>query len=139
VVSSPRFRVYPRMERVVLDLPAGVDLDTFVRQLEAHPDVWSVEPNFPVRAAEVPDDPLWPANDWNHRMVGLPEAWDIVDNASSVTVAVIDTGIRPEHPDLAPIVGGYDYVGNDSDPTDPGESDKVVASHGTHVAGIIGS
>jgi subtilisin family serine protease len=57
----------------------------------------------------------------------------------NVTVAVVDTGIDYTHPDLGGcfgascrVRGGFDFVGNDSDPWDD-------HSHGTHVAGIVGA
>ncbi|MEC7487966.1 MAG: S8 family serine peptidase, partial [Pseudomonadota bacterium] len=55
---------------------------------------------------------------------------------SGVTVAVVDTGVDTDHPDLdANIVAGYDYIGGDSDPNPVGQG--AYRSHGTHVAGII--
>jgi len=60
-----------------------------------------------------------------------------------VTVAVIDTGVRYDHPDLAgrlvlPGEGAYDFVRGQPDPTDPGDSSSPTGgSHGTHVTGII--
>lgn len=62
---------------------------------------------------------------------------------AGVTVAVLDTGIDPNHPYFAGrLVAGRDFVDDDWDPTDPG---SVVASaqrprasgHGTHISGII--
>ena len=51
--------------------------------------------------------------------------------APTVTVAVLDTGINPLHPEFAgKIVPGYDYINNDADPTDDN-------GHGTHVAGTV--
>jgi serine protease len=75
----------------------------------------------------------------------------------SVTVAVVDTGLQMNHPDIkgsANLAQGYDMVsdptmgndgdGQDSDPNDPGDkcdlNDPTTADsfHGTHVAGTIG-
>lgn len=58
--------------------------------------------------------------------------YDGIDG-SGFSVAVIDTGIDLTHPLIAPnYVTGYDFVDNDSDPSDPQE-------HGTHVSGIVGA
>jgi subtilisin family serine protease len=58
-------------------------------------------------------------------------------SGSSVTVAVIDTGVDLDHPDLAANIatGSYDYVDNDADANPNGQG--AYMSHGTHVAGII--
>lgn len=55
---------------------------------------------------------------------------------TGVIVAVVDEGMEIAHPDLVAnvVVGGsYDYVGNDSDPTNP----STMGDHGTSVGGII--
>ena len=58
-------------------------------------------------------------------------------SGSSVTVAVIDTGVDLDHPDLVDNIasGGYDYVDGDSNANPNGQGSFM--SHGTHVAGII--
>jgi len=58
-------------------------------------------------------------------------------SGSSVTVAVIDTGVDLDHPDLVDNIasGGYDYVDGDSNANPNGQGSYM--SHGTHVAGII--
>ena len=53
------------------------------------------------------------------------------NKGTEIKVAVIDTGIDYDHPDLAAnCKGGYDFVNNDNDPMDD-------HGHGTHCAGII--
>ena len=50
---------------------------------------------------------------------------------AGVTVAVVDTGVDYNHPDLAGnVIKGYDFVNGDNNPMDD-------MGHGTHVAGII--
>ena len=58
-------------------------------------------------------------------------------SGSGIIVAVIDSGVDLDHPDLVSNIasGGYDYVDNDSDANPDGQG--AFMSHGTHVAGII--
>jgi hypothetical protein len=95
----------------------------------------------PSVAAVVPDRPIELAEQT------LPTGVDRVDADSptslsgidgedeelDVDIAIIDTGIQPDHPDLR-VVGGHNCVPNGGT-TDPGAW-ADVASHGTHVAGI---
>lgn len=81
---------------------------------------------------------------WFPWTIRLPEAHEInrgtrTDNGRPVKVAVLDTGIDPDHPQFAGrLVAGYDFVANDNDPREEGISRFDQAyGHGTHVAGII--
>jgi subtilisin family serine protease len=64
---------------------------------------------------------------------------DGVDERVSVDVAIIDTGIQPNHPDLR-VVGGYDCTRSGT-ATERSSSArwKDEHGHGTHVAGIVGA
>lgn len=103
-----------------------------------------VAPNFIRHEMSIPNDPLF-ADQWDIILPRFPEAVEIMPGDASRVVAVVDTGIRFEHPDLAGrLIGGYDFVsdawnagdgnGYDPDPTDPFTS---AGTHGTHVTGTI--
>lgn len=126
---------------------------------DGDPDIEYVEPDLRMRAAFVPNDPQW-AQQWHlqHATGGIraPTAWDKARGAG-VTIAVIDTGVRP-HADLkAQLLPGYDFItdskiagdgdGRDADALDvgdftsanqcgTGEAAESSSWHGTHVAGI---
>ena len=120
-----------------------------------------VEPNFRFKATAVPNDPAYPFQAWHYEQINMPDAWDRATGSRNVKVAVLDTGIMLDHPDLVNRVtsDGYDFVsiladsgdgdGVDSDPSDPGDGQDnslcpdsfypVSSFHGTHVAGTVGA
>jgi subtilisin family serine protease len=86
----------------------------------------------------------------NDADIDAPEAWQIQKGSRDVIVAVLDTGVDYNHPDLinniwtnpADRTHGYDFGDKDSDPMDDSvlsKEDKLLRGHGTHVAGIIGA
>ena len=123
-------------------------------------DVEYAEPDRILRALRVPNDSLF-AQQWSladsASGIRATTAWD-TSLGSGVTVAVIDTGVRPHVDLLANLLPGYDFItdtfvsgdGNqrDADAYDPGDAvsanycfrgDPASGSswHGTHVAGIV--
>src|SRR3954466_14745420 len=87
-------------------------------------------------------------------VLDLPGAWELARGAGA-TVAIVDSGARVQHPDLAPNIwtnfdevpgngvdddrNGYidDVHGVDLSSTRPGQALGDGAGHGTHVAGIV--
>ena len=50
---------------------------------------------------------------FSHGGINLPKAWDVTDGSPSIVVAVIDTGILPDHEDIAGspnLVPGFDMI-----------------------------
>ena len=136
---------------------------------QGHPDVLYAEPDYLVHAFDVPNDPhfdqLWGLYNWGQTINNDPgtagadilavDAWDIWTGDPDFRIAVIDTGVNYNHPDLqaniwtnpgeipgndvdddgngyVDDVHGYDFLDGDGDPLDG-------YGHGSHVAGTIGA
>jgi subtilisin family serine protease len=114
-------------------LAEGASVAAAVESFEQRADVAGAQPNYVYRAQLIPND-LRFAELWGLVRIGAPGAWDTGTGSRSVTVAITDTGVQADHPDLAANVvsGGHDFVAGDDDPSDE-------QGHGTHVAGIIGA
>lgn len=118
-----------------------------LKTLRRNPDVEYAQLNRIMRPLLVPDDPLFSQQAWHYNLINLPQAWDLTQGSADVIVAVLDSGILTEHPDLAPNLDpsdpdGYDFIQNpslagDGDGPDGDASDPFAPSHGTHVAGTI--
>lgn len=118
------------------------------------PAVAQAEPNYRRHALRVPNDPGYSVQ-WHYEAINLPRAWDLTTGTPTggepPVVAVVDTGVVANHPDLqGQLLDGYDFVaddvrsndgqpGIDPDPTDPGDGDSFNPDswHGTHVAGTV--
>lgn len=89
------------------------------------------EPNYIASISDVvPSDPYF-VNQWDLQKIATPAAWDITVGSESVIIAVVDTGVDYNHPDLSGrMIAGYDFVNGDADPMDDN-------GHGTCVAGIV--
>lgn len=123
-----------------------------VEQLNGEADVLYAEPNYLYHPSRVPNDRFF-AQQWHYRFMNLPAAWDLTVGSPDVTVAVIDSGAKFDHPDLKPRLTGeqFDFIsdalngldgdGMDADADDPGDDPSGLMSsyHGTHVAGTVGA
>ena len=158
---------HPRLRRIYLiRFPKGWQLDPLRRRYERHPTIEAVEMNRLNRfcAETPPNDPSY-GEQWNLDVLNMRQAWNIEQGKPHVTVAVVDSGIATQHPELRSQMwenvgeiprNGIDDDGNGyvddkngwdfSDaPTLPGSGDWTVrdndpedeTGHGTHVSGII--
>jgi len=117
------------LNTIVIRVALGAE-DSLMQSMRGRPEVAFVERNGIYKATFVPNDTNWPLQ-WNMPMIKADKAWDTHRGSSEVVIAIIDSGIDYNHPDLAANYksGGYDWVNNDFDPVDDN-------SHGTHCAGI---
>ena len=146
------------------------EVEALAQQLTASPDVLFAEPDAILQPTLEPTDPyysrtwhLWGVTPTNYG-ANLPAAWNITTGSASIVTAIIDTGGRLTHEDLAGRTlasnPGYDMIadvftandgnGRDADPSDPGDyvtpaeatpgcGSSDSSWHGSHVGGTIGA
>lgn len=134
---------------------AAIDLaKSLVRHgqyLAATPNVLLYQQADPMPAFP-PNDRLYPLQTWNYEMISLPAAATRLQGFTSTRadppiVAVVDSGIVAEHPDLkGQVLTGYDFITDplvavDGDGPDANPDDSITSEswgfHGTHVAGTV--
>ncbi len=144
-------------------LPKGLSVGAAQARYRATPGVVAAQPNYRYTVAATPNDALF-AQQYGPQKIQAPLAWDTTTGSAAVVVAIMDTGIRYTHEDLAanmwrnPGETGTDAQGqnkatNGIDDDDNGYVDDVYGidtanndsdptdeyGHGTHVAGIVGA
>ena len=113
------------------------DAAAVVGALADDPAVAKVSLNLARRTTAVPNDPYYAADQKYLATVRLPQAWDLVKDASTQVIAVVDTGVDTRHPDLTGrTVAGYNAVSPGAAPTDYDPDLVEAGGHGTMVAGI---
>ena len=175
-------------ERTHVVFADGVRSDDLALRLGQESDVEYAEVDHRRWHSALPDDPLYwrgppltelaggpEVGQWYLRSprgdivssINAPVAWDVTAGSASVVVAVLDSGVRDEHPELATkLLPGYDMISavstaNDGDARDTSASDpgdwvteaeskdtlgifhncKVTNSswHGTRTSSLIGA
>ncbi len=91
------------------------------------------ELDAPVSGDYAPSDPAFASLEMVYGLarIDAPNAWEYTRGSAEVIVAVVDSGIKLDHPEFAGrLTDGYDFVNDDDQPDDD-------AGHGTHVAGVV--
>ena len=159
---APRNALPPDLSAIyVLELPPGTDVASAAARYRADPFVEWAEPDHERAATLVPNDPYFSSSGswgqsyadlWGLHVTDASTAWD-TSTGGGVVVAVIDTGVDANHPDLAANMWTnlLEIPGNDVDDDGNGFVDDVrgwdfwdhdatpddLHGHGTHVAGTI--
>lgn len=118
------------IQRAVVPAAAAAEYQARLARLGG---VRGVEPLARVQAAGIPNDPYFAEYQWNLRQIRAPDAWDLTTGDRRLIIAVVDTGVALDHPDLRDqLLPGQNFVQPGTPPADDN-------GHGTHVAGIIGA
>ena len=104
-------------------------LSALIAALRAEPGVRYAEPNLVAKVALSPNDPFQAVT--GSQSPALERAWDVTTGSPAVVVAVLDTGVDGQHPDLVNrLVPGFDFVNNTAQLSDDN-------GHGTAMCGIV--
>src|SRR5437762_5776718 len=108
---------------------APADLPQILARYQADPQVVNAEENKTRQSQAFPADPLYP-NQWSLPKIGWDQVFGTVTPMGSAIVAVLDTGVDAQHPDLAGnVIPGISILDGSAGTTDP-------SGHGTWVAGL---
>jgi thermitase len=142
-----------RIYTIEMDLQPGQTIHEAMEAYRNNPDIEYAEPDYYVTIESAPNDPAYSAQ-WSLQKIEAQNAWNIYTGNHKTVVAVIDTGIDYNHPDIhnnmwvneAELNGtegidddnngyvddiyGYNFIYLNGNPADD-------YGHGTHCAGII--
>jgi len=161
-LSGEVIRTIPRIDVSVVKLPEGMSLEDGIKAYSQRPEVAYAEPNLIVRATKTANDTYY--SQLEHLpIIHAPEAWDLSTGEQEVVIAIIDTGVMVDHPDLkdniwvnegeiagnkidddgngyVDDVNGYDFVQNDGDPSPKDNAATATAGGGVtpQFVGIAG-
>ncbi len=157
-----RYKDSERLETI--QPPAGENVTMLLNRLHKNPQVLYAEPNYIFQASAITPSDLHFPDQWYLKRIKAPEGWNMQTQSPNAIIAVIDSGVYIQHPDLkdniwvntAEIDGnkkdddnngliddryGWDFVNNVADPTPkfkPGFTEAGIL-HGTIIAGLVGA
>ncbi|WP_339998850.1 S8 family peptidase [Priestia aryabhattai] len=104
-------------------------IDKLLKRYSELDEVEYAEPDYTLSASYTPNDPFFPYQ-YGPQKVQAPDAWDVTTSNGNIKIAIVDTGIQLNHPELSiKLWPGYNFVEGNLVPNDGN-------GHGTHVAGI---
>ena len=144
------FRHHNRLQ--LLQVPKNETVASLIAKYQQSGLVEFAEPDYIVHACAAPNDPyytngtLWYFNNTGQNGgtpgadIGATKAWDVLNSASNIVVAVLDSGIRETHEDLAANMWVDEKDGGHGFNAFTGDENVVDDNgHGTLVAGVLGA
>lgn len=139
-------KAFPITDDILLPavpLVAPPDIDELGSDLRSSGRAATASPPSAVACAQVPfpphpNDPQF-LNQHGLRISCFPEAWEAQSGSSLVTVALVDSGLATQHPDIesSSVLPGANFC----EKCPPSQRTRVVddTGHGTAMAGIVGA
>jgi len=117
----------PEIDATVLQVPAGT-LFAASAALSADPSIEGIQKNYLYEEGATPNDPLL-SQQGQIAQIGADDAWTVTSGSADVIIAILDSGVATDHPDLkGSLLPGINVVDGNADVSD-------VVGHGTAVAG----
>jgi subtilisin family serine protease len=89
----------PRLKALRLKLPSGMDVNQAAELYGRNPDIEYAEPNYIYHAYAFPNDDMY-SEQWALEKISMESAWDLEKGNTGVVIAIVDTGVQWDHPDL---------------------------------------
>ncbi|MFH1883995.1 MAG: S8 family serine peptidase [Planctomycetota bacterium] len=135
------------------------DVQSTCAQLKKDPEVEYAQPNYIYHSCADPNDPEFP-DQYAHQLIQMSDAWDISTGSHDVVVAVLDTGVDVNHPDLKDNIWineddipdngvdddengyiddihGWNFKDDNNEVTPEADLWGGISGHGTQVSGVI--
>ena len=139
---TPKHRSHDLHTYYNLQFNKPINIFKLKDELENIPDIIFVEFNYRKSINTIPNDANY-SNQWAHNNIGQAggnagtpgcdigseQAWDVTTGNEDVVIAILDTGVNNHSEFSGRLLQGYDFIGNDTNPSDGN-------GHGTACAGI---
>ncbi len=128
---------YAEVDELILEVPEGLDENSFAAQLMASGEWEYVHPDWICYPIATPNDTYF-GNQWHHATMDSEEAWDTITAGGDYIAAWTDTGVDTDHPDLVgQLLPGYNAVDRLTEAQ--GGDIEDINGHGTLTGGCIGA